>query len=106
MRQAVVGIGHPRRHKIAGVALPVEADHHFRIKIHPLAERGVFRQFQRGDNGINAKAAHAVFKLQRQGFDPHPDVGDPAAIQTRARDRIVINRLAGDQRVRVAFRQG
>ncbi|MNN68555.1 hypothetical protein D3C81_1842760 [compost metagenome] len=65
----------------------------------------MFCQFQRGGHGIDAEPAHAVFQLQRQGFDPHPDVSDPAAIEARAGDRIIINRLAGDQRIRVAFGQ-
>ncbi len=105
MGNAILRIGHPGGQKIAGVALPVEAHHHFRIKIHPLAERHAVYQLQRGRDRIDAKAAHAVFKLQRQGFDPYPDMGDPAAIPARAGDGVVVNRLAGDQRLGVAFCQ-
>ncbi|MNI61450.1 hypothetical protein D3C73_1167230 [compost metagenome] len=39
MRNAVSRIGHARRQKTAGHALPVQSDHHFGIEIHPFAER-------------------------------------------------------------------
>ena len=61
MRQTVRRIGHAGRDKVAGVPLPVEAHHHFGIKIHPLAEGHALSQLQRRRQRIDAKAAHAVF---------------------------------------------
>ncbi len=103
MRQAVLRVSDAGRNEIARVAAPVEANHHFRIEIHAAAKRDTLRQRQRRRDRIDAKSAHAVFQTQGEGFNPHPDVSHPAAIQARARDRVIVHRLAGNQRVGMAL---
>ena len=92
-------IGHAGGQKIAGVALPVEAHHHFSIKIHPPAERRARRQAHYRRYRVNAKPAHAVFQLQGEGFNPDPDVRYPAPVQARTGDRVIVNGLPGNERI-------
>ena len=105
MGYTVCRVGDAGGQKIAGRALPVEADHHFSIKVHALAERGTCGKLHHRRDRIDPKAAHAVFKLQGQRFNPDPDVRYPASVKARTGYGVIVNGLTGNQRLGVTLRQ-
>ena len=80
MRQPIRWVGDAGWDKVAVVTLPVETHHDFGVKVHAFPQQDLLGQRQRWRQRIDAKTAHTVFKRQRQRFNPHPNVGDPASV--------------------------
>ncbi|MNS70989.1 hypothetical protein D3C72_1043420 [compost metagenome] len=101
---AVLGIDDPGRHEAHRHPAPMETHHHLGVEIHPPAEAHLVKQGAARRQGVDPKAAHAVFDGEGEGLYPDPDMGDIAAIEAPLGHRVVIEGAARHQGRRVSRR--
>ena len=85
----------------------MQAHEDFDVEIHALSDATASIE-QRRDrrHRIDTQPAHGIVDVERQRLDPHADMRDPASHDAPQGRRVVIGRLADDDRVGMLPRQG
>ena len=73
----------------------------FDIEVHARAEFAPPVELKQRRQRIDAKAAHGIFDLARQGIDRNPNMGQIAGPQAQRRHAVIVMRATDDQRARM-----
>ena len=106
MRDAVGGVGDARGYRTEYHAAPVQTDQNGDVEIHAGRQRDVVDQRACDVQWIKPEAAHGIANAQRQRFDPYPDMRCVAAVETRFRYAVVVDRATENHGIRFRSRRG